>query len=175
MNRVPNKPNKTLLIVSIVGLVIFIPAAIAIIVLDSQNGSVNAGVFILLIVDIVNIIAYLVSNSKYRKFASEQAEIQEKSQKLTSPARITVSRGTNEGMQSSLELQICNNGRFVANLSVGKSISFQTDISTNVLTTAYLHPLNKGQEIPIKAKITLELSDDEEANVFFEKKKFSRT
>jgi hypothetical protein len=46
------------LIFSIIGLIILLPAAAFVVTTNSQNGALNAGVFLLLIVDIVNIIVY---------------------------------------------------------------------------------------------------------------------
>lgn len=169
-----NKPNKSMLIWSIIGLMILVPAAVFIAVTNSQNGMLNAAVFLLLIVDVVNIIVYIVSYSKYRKASADMQTIQRESRKLNTPAKIVVTRGANDGMQSSLELDIFNNGAPVGKLSVGTNTAFQSDFCTNTLTGSYVHPLTK-EPIPMNGKLTLELSDGDEVQVFFEKKKFHRT
>jgi len=155
-----------MLIGGIIGIIILVPAAITIIVTNYVNVW-GAGVFLLLIADIVNVISYIVMHNKYRKYSSEQTAVIAKSTKLDSPATITVSRGANDGLQSSLKLQICNNGRFEGYILIGNSISFKSEISTNSVTTAYIHPVT-GAEIPLKTKLTLELSNDEEAHLHFE-------
>jgi len=172
------KPNKNLLVGGLIGLVVLVVVLISYLSAtdgDSQDdGMLLGGIFLLIIVDLVNIISYFVRITKYKKEFVENMAIQQTAKELTTLATITFSRGANDGLQKNLSLRVFNNDRLVGDISPKESVNIQTSTSINRLTIAYLNAIN-GELIPLKKhKLTLELSDGETVGIIYENKKLTR-
>jgi hypothetical protein len=169
------KPNKGLLVGGIIGLVIMLIILSVLIGIDSQDdGMLLGGVFLLILVDVTNIIIYFVRNAKYKKESVEQKDILQNTKALSTAATITFSRGANDGLQNSLSLRVFNNDSMVGNLSPNESVCISTNTSINRLTIGYLNAIN-GELIPLKKhKLTLDLSDGEKVNVVYENKRMMK-
>jgi hypothetical protein len=177
LNRIMKEPSKGWLIFSIIGFFVFLAIFIIMgISYDNRGadfGAIGAFMLLLLIADIVNIINAFASSAKYKKLLAEMIDINERMIELESPATINFSRGMNDGMQKALKLEVYNNGDCVASLAVGEDVALETKANINIITVYYTHPVT-DESIPIKGKLILELSDNEQVNVSYDRKKLVR-
>jgi len=161
-----NKKQIPQLIISLIITIVLLP-------LFFLNGRIDVGI-IFLIVDIINIIVFIIifANNKKTETAIADANMQN-DKKLNTPASIKITRESS-GMGSMFPYNIYINGNLIGSIANGGHIVYETNVSTNIIKASLFvtGASSLDGEKPFSGFVKLILSENDLAEIFIKAGRF---